>query len=137
MKKNFLLLVCLLFNVFTFAQDKPEFTSVDIDAEFPGGVPAWTAYMSKALNKKSKELRKSGEQGTVVILFVIDKNGNVTNIKALDCASAGVPRCLPPNSQLAATAIDIISNSPAWKPASQNGKAVKAYRRQPVSFILQ
>ena len=127
---------------FAFSQDGDSITlikkpGVEIDAEFPGGIAAWSDYLSKALNKKQKQLRKSGEQGTVMILFVIDKNGMATNIKALDCATAGVPKCLPPGSTLAGIAIDIIANSPPWNPATINGQPVKAYRRQPISFILQ
>ena len=144
MKKHFLICLLLCISQFTFSQDAnkdtvPAFNPDDIviDADFPGGIPAWSAYVSKALNKKEKQLRKSGEQGTVVILFIIDKNGNVTNIKALNCADAGVQRCLPPGSKLAEIAVDIISESPPWKPATLNGKPVKAYRRQPISFILQ
>jgi periplasmic protein TonB len=143
MKKHLLICLLLCISLVAFSQDTkdtiPEFNPDDIaiDADFPGGIPAWSAFVSKAMNKKEKQLRKSGEQGTVVILFIIDKNGNVTNIKALSCADAGVPRCLPPGSKLAEIAIDIISESPPWKPATLNGKPVKAYRRQPISFILQ
>ena len=134
----------LLFSAVAFCQESTNDTvplvkpgDIGIDADFVGGTTAWLDYVSKAMNKKQKLLRKSGEQGTVVILFIIDKNGNVTNARALSCADAGVARCLPPGSTLAGVAIDIISNSPAWKPATLNGKPVKAYRRQPISFILQ
>ena len=144
MKKHILFLAILLSSTLAFSQEPTKDTvpvvmpgDIGIDADFVGGTSAWLAYVSKAMSKKEKQLRKSGEQGTVVILFIIDKYGNVTNVRALSCADAGVARCLPPGSSLAGVAIDIISNYPAWKPATLNGKPVKAYRRQPVSFILQ
>lgn len=144
MKKPILFFAILLSSIIAFGQEStadsvPEVKpgDVGIDADFVGGTSAWLAYVSKAMNKKEKQLRKSGEQGTVVILFIIDKNGNVTNARALNCNEAGVARCLPPGSTLAGVAIDIISNSPPWKPATLNGRPVKAYRRQPISFILQ
>ncbi len=142
MKKHLLLSLLLCFCHFAFSQDGDSITltmkpCIEIDAEFPGGIPAWSAYVSNAMNKKHKQLRKTGEQGTVMILFVIDKNGMATNIKVLDCATAGVARCLPPGSKLGEIAIEIIANSPPWKPATIEGKPVKAYRRQPISFVLQ
>lgn len=142
MKKHLLICLLLCLSHFSFSQDGDSITltkkpGVEIDASFPGGIPAWSAYVSNAMNKKQKQLRKTGEQGTVMILFVIDKNGMATNIRALDCATAGVARCLPPGSKLAEIAIEIIANSPPWNPATINGKPVKAYRRQPISYILQ
>jgi hypothetical protein len=31
----------------------------------------------------------------------------------------------------------VLNKSPKWKPASQNGKTVKAFRRQPVTFKIE
>ena len=57
-------------------------------------------------------------------------------MRALPCGEAGVGNCLPPNSKLAEIAVNAIRKGPKWKPAVQNGRNVKAYRRQPVTFQL-
>jgi protein TonB len=33
-------------------------------------------------------------------------------------------------------AVRVIKKGAAWKPAIQNGRQVKAYRKQPVTFIV-
>ena len=35
------------------------------------------------------------------------------------------------------TTLDIIASSPKWNPAFQNGKHVRAYRRQPLTFVKE
>jgi periplasmic protein TonB len=36
-----------------------------------------------------------------------------------------------------AEAIKIIKKGPAWKAALQNGRNVNAYRKQPITFVVQ
>ena len=59
MKKHILLGLLLCMSHFAFSQDGDTITltkkpGVEIDAEFPGGIAAWSDYLSKALNKKQK-----------------------------------------------------------------------------------
>jgi protein TonB len=112
------------------------FQKVEIDAEFPGGVAGWTRYVTREIERNIDELQDDGRSGTVVVLFIVDKEGAVSDVRALPCGEAGVARCLPPNSKLAEIAVNAIRKGPKWKPAVQNGRNVKAYRRQPVTFQL-
>lgn len=112
------------------------FTKVEIDAEFPGGTPGWTRYVTREIERNIDELQDDGRSGTVVILFIVDNQGGVSEVRALPCSEAGVGNCLPPNSKLAEIAVNAIKKGPKWKPAVQNGRNVKAYRRQPVTFQL-
>ena len=112
------------------------FQKVEIDAEFPGGVSGWTKYVTREIERNIDELQDDGRSGTVVVLFIVDKEGQVSDVRALPCGEAGVARCLPPNSKLAEIAVNAIRKGPKWKPAVQNGRNVKAYRRQPVTFQL-
>jgi protein TonB len=48
-----------------------------------------------------------------------------------------VANCLGPGTKLSEVAVNAIRRGPKWKPAVQNGRNVKAYRRQPVTFQLQ
>lgn len=112
------------------------FQKVEIDAQFPGGVAGWTRYVTREIERNIDELQDDGRSGTVVVLFIVDKEGAVSEVRALPCGEAGVARCLPPNSKLAEIAVNAIRKGPKWKPAVQNGRNVKAYRRQPVTFQL-
>ncbi len=112
------------------------FQKVEIDAEFPGGTKGWTRYVTREIERNIDELQDDGGSGTVVVLFIVDKGGLVSEVRALPCSEAGVGNCLPPNSKLAEIAVNAIRKGPKWKPAVQNGRNVKAYRRQPVTFQL-
>lgn len=113
------------------------FQKVEIDAEFPGGTGAWTKYVTREIERNMDELTEDGKSGTVVVLFIVDKEGAVSEVRALPCGEAGVPNCVGPGSKLAEVAVAAIKKGPKWKPAVQNGKNVKAYRRQPVTFRLE
>lgn len=65
---------------------------------------------------------------TITVQFIIDKIGNVGDIKALN----------DPGYGLAKKAENVIlSYKGEWKPASQCGRNVKAYRKQPITFVIQ
>ena len=113
------------------------FQKVEIDAEFPGGNSSWTKYVTREIERNMDELQEDGKSGTVVVLFIVDKEGAVSEVRALPCSEAGVASCLGPGTKLAEVAVSAIKKGPKWKPAVQNGRNVKAYRRQPVTFRLE
>ncbi|HLO82728.1 MAG TPA: energy transducer TonB [Chitinophagaceae bacterium] len=109
---------------------------VDIDAEFPGGNQAWTRYVSREIERNMDELEEEGRSGSVVVIFVVDKEGLVSDVRVLPCEISGIANCLDNSSTLAEVAVKAIKKGPKWKPAMQNGRVVKSYRRQPVTFRL-
>lgn len=115
-------------------EETAPFVKVEIEAVFPGGNQAWGKYVSRAVERNIDELQDDGRSGTVVVLFVVDKEGKVSDVRALDCQEAGVPNCLERNAVLARIAVDAVKKGPDWMPAMQNGRKVKAYRRQAVTF---
>ena len=64
---------------------------------------------------------------TVVVQFVVDKEGNMSDVKALTSHGYGMED----------EAVRVIKKGPQWKPAIQNGRNVKAYRRQPITFQIE
>ena len=74
-----------------------------------------------------QEAVNSGIQGRVLVDFVIDENGKVTNVKVLK----GVDELLD------AEAVRVISASPDWKPGIVRGKKVKAEISLYVEFRLE
>jgi periplasmic protein TonB len=113
------------------------FQKVEIEAEFPGGNAGWTKFVTREIERNIDELQDDGKSGTAVIQFIVDKEGQVSEVRALPCGEAGVANCLGPGTKLAEIAVNAIRRGPKWKPAVQNGRNVKAYRRQPVTFQLQ
>lgn len=103
------------------------FTKVEIEAAFPGGEGAWTRYVTKEIQKNIDELTESGESGTCRVRFVVDKEGNVSDVEALTMK----------RTKLAEVAVNAIRKGPKWTPAQQNGRYVKAFREQPITFTIQ
>ena len=65
-------------------------------------------------------------QGTVVVQFIVDKEGNVSDVEAIS----------GPN-ELREEAVRVIKKSGKWTPAIQNGRQVKSYKKQPIKFRLE
>jgi protein TonB len=112
------------------------FLKVEIEAEFPGGAGAWKKFVSREIERNIDELQDDGKSGSVVVMFIVDKEGNVSEVKASPCESSGIPNCLGAGTKLAEIAVNAIRKGPKWKPALQNKEHVKAYRRQLVTFQL-
>jgi len=98
---------------------------VETESYFPGGVPAWIRFLNNNLTYPPKAVRKKVE-GTVVVQFIVDKNGALSNIEAISGPEL-----------LQEAAVNVIKNSPNWKPAIQDGRIVKSYKKQPITFKLQ
>ncbi len=82
-------------------------------------------YLSKTI-KYPEEAQKSAIDGRVIIKFVVNEDGSISN--------AEVIRTLDPYCDK--EAIRVINNMPIWKPGKQNGKAVKVYFTLPITFRL-
>ena len=104
------------------------FEKVDIEASFPGGDTEWRKYLERNL-RGDVALENGAPVGsyTVVIQFVVDKEGNLSDIKPLTSLGYGME----------AEVVRILKKTPNWSPAMQNGRPVKAYRKQPVTFVIE
>jgi protein TonB len=103
------------------------FTKVEIESDFPGGTAAWLRYLNKNLRYPDDAVNNE-IQGTVVVQFIVDKEGNVSDVQAI----AG-----PDNGGLREEAVRVIKKSGKWTPAIQNGRQVKSYKKQPIVFRLE
>ena len=104
------------------------YEKVDVEATFSGGERAWRKYLEQNLNP-NVPAENGAPVGiyTVIVQFIVDKTGTVSDIKALTNFGYGMEQ----------EVIRIMKKSPLWTPASQNDKTVKAYRKQPVIFVLE
>ncbi|HLK30986.1 MAG TPA: TonB family protein [Puia sp.] len=93
------------------------------ESEYPGGVAALSEFLSKHLRYPDKAL-KNNTQGTVVVQFIVDKDGSVTDVQV----AKGVDPLLDEE------AVRVIKKMPKWQPAIQGGRQVKSYKKQPIAF---
>jgi len=97
---------------------------VEIESKYPGGIPAWSAFLYRKLVYPQQAI-DDGKQGTVIVRFIVDKEGNVSDVEALSGPE-----------ELRASAVSVIKKSGRWEPAIQNGRKVKSYKSQPITFKL-
>lgn len=101
------------------------FMVVEQMPEYPGGMSALMKYLGDHV-KYPTEAQKAKEQGRVIVQFVVETDGSVSNIK--------VVRSVSP--LLDAEAIRVMSMMPKWKPGMQRGEAVRVKFTVPVTFRL-
>jgi hypothetical protein len=102
------------------------FTKVENEAQFPGGQPAWIKYIQAVIQQNADLLIKDKNQGTCLVEFIVDVNGNVSDVKATTMEK----------TKLAQVGIQAIKEGPKWKPAIQNGHLVTSYKKQAITFKL-
>ena len=99
----------------------------EIEAYFPGGLKTWMNVVTE--NFRMKVLTKNNvPKGTykVFVTFMIAKNGKIENIKADTNFGYGIEDEM----------IRAIKNCPKWIPATNCGKKINTYRRQPITIIV-
>ncbi len=99
------------------------FTKVEYEAEFPGGHEAWIKYIVSKV-QANKDSLKNEDFGTCVVKFIVNKDGNISNVEATTMQK----------TQLAKIAVEAVRTGPKWVPAKQNGQIVASYRLQPVTL---
>jgi periplasmic protein TonB len=106
------------------ADDNTIFRKVEIESLYPGDVPAWTRFLNRTFRYPQRAIEE-GVQGTVVVEFIVDRDGSVSNVEAISGPD-----------ELRQEAVRVIRKSGKWTPAVQNGRQVKSYKRQPIKFRL-
>lgn len=104
------------------------FTKTEIAPSYPGGDDEWRKYLQKNLNPAIpvEEGWKAGTY-TVIVQFVVHDDGTVSDVSTTNYQG----------SKTAKHCVELIKKSAAWLPAVQNGHKVNAYRKQPITFVIQ
>lgn len=100
------------------------FEKVEIEAAFEGD---WRKFLERNLNP-STPVDNGAPEGTytVIVQFIVDRQGNMSDVKALTNHGYGMEQ----------EAVRVIKRAPKWRPAIQNGRQVNAYRKQPITFVV-
>ena len=89
------------------------------------GLDAFITWVAAHL-KYPKEAKQAGIEGTVLVKFVVGKNGGIQEIEVLQGA----------HPVLDAEAVRVVRSSPKWKPGIKDGRPVRVTYRIPVKFSL-
>jgi len=76
--------------------------------------------------KYPQEARNKGITGTILVEFVVEKDGTISNVKALGRV----------NPDLGAEAVRVVKMLPKWKPGIQDGEPVRCFYNLPIRFSL-
>jgi periplasmic protein TonB len=101
------------------------FTIVEDQPTPDGGMAAFYQFVQKNL-KYPAQARRMGIEGKVFVQFVVDRDGSLTEVKAVKGIGAGCDE----------EAVRVISEAPKWKPGKQRGRAVKVRMILPITFKL-
>lgn len=104
-------------------EDGSEF--VETMPEYYGGIDALFQFIQKEI-KYPKDARKKGIEGRVVLTFVVDTKGEITQIVIVESVFSSID----------AEAVRVVSKMPKWKPGTQNGKPVFVKYTLPILFKL-
>lgn len=97
------------------------------EAAFPGEGEGWRKFLEKNLNAAVPvSMGAPVGQYTVMMQFIVNTDGSLSDIKALTAYGYGMEKEME----------RVLKRSPKWIPAHQFGRKVKAYRRQPLTFVV-
>ena len=99
---------------------------VDEMPQFPGGSSKLFEFLARNVRYPA-EAEKAGAQGRVIVSFVIEKDGSVSNAKTVKAI----------HPALDAEALRVINGMPKWTPGKQKGEATRVKYIVPVTFRLQ
>lgn len=102
------------------------FTVVEQMPMYPGGDAALMGYLRDNI-KYPTVAAENGVQGRVVVGFVVERDGSITDVNILRGVDPSLDR----------EAMRVVKSMPRWNPGKQNGSAVRVKYQCPVSFRLQ
>ena len=102
------------------------FDVVEEMPKFPGGDEGMMQFLNSEV-KYPKEALEKGTQGRVVVTFIVNTDGSVSDPKVVKSV----------NPALDAEAIRVVNAMPKWTPGKQNGHTVRVKFTIPVTFRLK
>ena len=101
------------------------FDVVETKPNPPGGMAGWNKYLSENL-RYPEDAQSQGIEGTVIVAFVVNTDGAVSDIEILRGIGGGCDE----------EVYRIVKGSPNWTPGMAGGKPVRSRMRLPLRFKL-
>ena len=109
------------------AEEEEIFVIVEHMPSFQGGdLTKFRDFVHKNL-KYPEIAAENGIQGRVILSFVVEANGTLSNVKVLRGVDPAIDK----------EAIRVVESSPKWSPGQQRGKPVRVSFNMPIIFVLQ
>ncbi|MCB2221531.1 MAG: energy transducer TonB [Bacteroidetes bacterium] len=102
------------------------FTLVDQMPQFPGGTDALMNYLSNHIQYPADAARMN-IQGTVLISFIVEKDGNIASAKVIRGIGGGCDE----------EALRVIRSMPQWQPALKDNKPIRVLFNLPITFRMK
>ena len=99
--------------------------SVEVKPEYPGGSKGLTKYLKDNV-KYPQDAKENGIQGTVVVVFIVNEDGTVSDAKIKKGIGGGCDQ----------EALRVVNEMRKWKPGKQGGVPVRVYQQIPIAFKL-
>lgn len=112
-------------NAETDDEEPTPFSIVEEQPTYPKGTDALLKYLGDNI-KYPFVAKQAGISGTVIISFIVEKDGSISNVKVVHGIGGGC------NIE----AIRVVSMMPKWTPGKQRGKPVRVPFQIPVIFLL-
>jgi periplasmic protein TonB len=98
----------------------------DKEAEFDGGTKNWKKYIEKNLRIPDR-VTNLQVNGTVMVSFVVNTSGKIEEAHIVRSVEYSADQ----------EALRVIKSAPDWIPAEENGRKLRAYRLQPITFSVK
>ncbi len=97
--------------------------TLEVMPEFPGGMNAFYKYVGKNYSYPAAA-QEQGVSGKVILSFIVEKDGSLTDIKVLRDVGLGTGDA----------AVKMLKKAPHWKPGVQNGRNVRVAYTLPIQL---
>lgn len=98
----------------------------EVMPSFRGGQKALMAYLAENV-QYPKDMEDTCAQGRVVVSFVVERDGSITEPKVVSSVSQALDK----------EALRVVNAMPKWMPGKQNGNAVRVKYVLPITFRLK
>ena len=106
-------------------KDQKVYDMVEEMPEYPGGMEALMKYLTTNV-KYPKDAVKQKIQGRVMVTFIVDTDGSITDVKVVKAVFPSIDK----------ESVRVVKNMPKWKPGKKDGRPVKVKYTLPLAFHL-
>lgn len=104
------------------------FTKVEIPAKVDQ--KAWRRHLENHLQRYIEDASSDGMppgQYTVLVRFLVERDGSVAQVSV---------QGNDPGYGLGKAAVEVLKKGPKWSPGEQNGRKVRSFQLQPITFVV-
>ena len=102
------------------------FTAVEVSPDPPGGINAFRKWVEENYSYPQGAI-DAGVKGQIIVSFVVERNGELTDFKVMKDLSYGTGQAL----------VNVLKRAKKWKAGVQNGRPVRVQYQLPMTLDLR